>query len=181
MEDEKSRRKKTPPLLAPGNCGQRLLLETKSKLGLCFVRFVETEMHEIKKRDKNQNLQGKRQRECSLTKVVASRKKRNCVGKKTDSSDPCSRKLRPDVVGDEKLKTLPKKNQNERTKKGRGGGQTAQGRRKEFSHLRRGRREIARNQTNSADLRARKLRPSRRQASRVATTSSAERSLRQRV
>ncbi len=72
-----------------------------------------------KKGKKNQNLQGKRQRECSLTKLVASRKKRNCVGKKTDSSDPCSRKLRPDVVGDEKLKTLPKKNQNERTKKGR--------------------------------------------------------------
>jgi hypothetical protein len=31
-------------------------------------------------------------------------------------------KLRPDVVGDEKLKTLPKKNQNERTKKGEGWG-----------------------------------------------------------
>jgi hypothetical protein len=53
------------------------------------------------------------------TKLLVSRGGREIASKK-DSSIPRSRMLRPEVVvGDEKFKTLPKQNQNERNKKGK--------------------------------------------------------------
>jgi hypothetical protein len=52
------------------------------------------------------------------TKLLVSRGGREIASKK-DSSVPRSRMLRPEVVGDEKFKTLPKQNQNERNKKGK--------------------------------------------------------------
>ncbi len=53
------------------------------------------------------------------TKLLVSRGGREIASKK-DSSAPRSRKLRPEVVvGDEKFKTMPKQNRNERNKNGR--------------------------------------------------------------
>ncbi len=90
MEDQKLHRKKTPPLLALGSCGR----------GCCRRRKVQNiaKTESKRKRGKNLNRQGNRQRECSLTKLVAS-------GERWLRSSLAKAAL---LKGDEKLKTSPK-------------------------------------------------------------------------